>query len=81
MYFPTELLKPLIYVTVIIKILKLMNCKDDKKYKQICKELLVFAVEILDDNLAPAFFDLPYVDTLERKFISCLVDYLWNSTK
>ena len=81
MYFTSELLKPLIYVTVLIKILKLMNCKDDKKYKQICKELLVFAVEILDDHLAPAFMDLPYVDTLERKFISCLVDYLWISTK
>lgn len=65
---------PLIYIAILIKVFKLAKCHD---YKALCKELLVFAIEILDDNFAPAIMDLPYVNTLERKFISCLVDYVW----
>ena len=67
-------LVPLIYIAVLIKIFKLAKCND---YKTLCKELLVFAIEILDDNFAPGIMDLPYVNTLERKFIYCLVDYVW----
>jgi hypothetical protein len=50
----------------------------EENAKELLKELLVDALEMVDDKIGGPVMDLPIVDEIEKNIVHVVVDVLWS---